>query len=72
MPSTTFPIPAAELPLVEANLSKCPGLTLVAAVSFSTGGRAYYDLFLTYTQESDLDQLGSCVGHDLHNLQADE
>lgn len=69
MPSATFPIPAAELPLVEANLTKCPGIDLVGVVSFSSGGHAYYDLFISYGQESDLYQLGSCVGSDLEKLE---
>lgn len=62
MPSTSFTIPAAELPLVEASLDQCPGLRLLGVDRFSA---SYCDVYLAYTTFSDLDQLGSCVGRAL-------
>lgn len=62
MPSTSFTIPAAELPLVEASLDQCPGLRLLGVDRFSA---SYCDVYLDYTTPSDLDQLGSYVGRAL-------
>ena len=58
MPKTSFTIPAADLPLVEASLAQCPGVHIVGVDDFS---RDYCELYLDYTSTSDLDQLGSCV-----------
>ena len=70
MPSTTFPIPAAELPLVEASLALVPGLTLQGISHYRSGGRDYCDLFFTYLQENDLYQLGCVVGRLLEQADA--
>lgn len=70
MPSTSFPITAAELPLVEASLAQCPGLKLLGVNHYSSGGCDYCDLFFTYHQENDLYQLGCCVERALEQQQA--
>lgn len=72
MRNATFPIPAAELPLVEASLDQCPGLRLLGVHRYSSGGAAYCDLFFTYHQENDLYQLGCCVGRALEQLAVGE
>jgi len=59
MRSTSLTIPAAELPLLEASLSQCPGIRLLGVDHFS---RSYCDVYLDYSTPADLDQLGSCVG----------
>jgi len=56
--NTIITIPAAELPLLKASLSRCPGIQLIDVDHFS---HAYCDVRLDYTTISDLDQLGSCI-----------
>lgn len=59
---STLTIPAAELPLVEASLDQCVGVRLVGVDRFSA---SHCDVYLDYSNPSDLDQLGSCVSHAL-------
>ena len=61
MLSATFVVPAIELPLIEKSLDKCPGVSLIGATPFSSGGQHYYDVFLTHQDSADLYQLGYFV-----------
>jgi hypothetical protein len=65
MLSTTFVIPAAELPLLEKNLARCPSISLISASEFAVGAQGYFDVSLTYEEISDLYQLGNLVGREL-------
>lgn len=65
MLSTSFTIPAAELPLLERSLPQCPTIELIGVSNFSLAGQPYYDVFLTHRDSADLYQLGCCVGREL-------
>jgi hypothetical protein len=65
MLSTTFVVPAAELPLIEKNLAQCPSISLISASEFSVGTQDYFDVSVTYEELSDLYQLGSLVRREL-------
>jgi hypothetical protein len=65
MLSTTFVVPAAELPLIEKNLAQCPSISLISASGFGSGTQEYFDVSLTYEEPSDLYQLGSLVRREL-------
>jgi hypothetical protein len=65
MLSTTFVVPAAEMPLIEKNLARCPSISLISASEFAVGTQEYFDVSLTYNETSDLYQLGSLVGREL-------
>jgi hypothetical protein len=69
MLSTSFVIPATELPLLEKSLPACPTIELVGVSAFSMAGQHYYDVFLTHEDAADLYQLGSCVGRELEQLE---